>query len=100
MRLIAAWLALASMCASAQTSAASLASEEVAARQALIPVSLARAPADLIVRDARMLDVFTGHWLEHQDIVIAGDRIAWTGPTGRWPGTAKAEIAAPARRAR
>ena len=92
MRLIAAWLALASMCASAQTSAASLASEEVAARQALIPVSLARAPADLIVRDARMLDVFTGHWLEHQDIVIAGDRIAWTGPTGRWPGTAKAEI--------
>lgn len=85
-------LSLLTLCAAAPTLAASLASAEVAARQALIPVSLARAPADLLIEDARMLDVFTGQWLEHQDIVVAGDRIAWTGPHGAWPGEAKTTL--------
>ena len=65
------------------------ASAEVLVRQELIQVSLARVPADLIIRGATVLNVFTNTWIERQDIVIKGDRIAWVGPVGGWRGTAK-----------
>lgn len=65
---------------------------EVQTRQALIQVALAREPADLIIRNVTLLNVFTGEWQKGQDIVIAGERIAWTGATGSWPGKARAEI--------
>jgi adenine deaminase len=61
---------------------------ETQVRQQLVQVALGRAAADLVVRDVRILDVFTLSWLEHHDIVVAGQRIAWTGPTDSWAGTA------------
>ncbi len=70
----------------------SLASDEVKVRQGLIPVALGKAPADVIVRDATILNVFTQEWLSHQDIVVRGERIAWVGKTGTWPGKAKQTI--------
>ncbi len=63
---------------------------ETRTRQHLLLVSLGREPADLIVRGARVLDVFTLTWMPPQDIVIKGDRIAYVGPVGAWPGTAAA----------
>ena len=61
---------------------------EVLVRQDLIQVALARQPADLIIRGATVLNVFTNQWLEKQDIVIKGERIAWVGPVAGWPGKA------------
>lgn len=49
-----------------------------------------RANASRLIRDVAILDVFTLTWLEHHDVVIAGERIAWIGPTGGWTGTAEA----------
>ncbi len=66
-------------------------SEEVNTRRNLVQVSLGRQSADLIIRGATMLNVVTAEWLPNQDIVIAGERIAWVGDAGKWPGTA-AEI--------
>ncbi|MDO6458015.1 adenine deaminase C-terminal domain-containing protein [Celeribacter halophilus] len=64
------------------------AGDEVRLRQALTLVALGKKPADLILRVGRMLDVHTGLWLKDCDIVISGRRIAWTGPSGTWAGTA------------
>ncbi|MEM9621390.1 MAG: adenine deaminase C-terminal domain-containing protein [Pseudomonadota bacterium] len=68
------------------------ASQEVAVRQELIQVALAREPADLILRGATVLNVFTAEWLPAQDIVVAGERIAWVGPQGSWPGKANKTV--------
>lgn len=62
--------------------------EEGAIRRHLTLVALGRAPADRVLRVGRLLDVHTGLWLEDAEIVIAGRRIAWTGPAGAWTGTA------------
>ena len=64
------------------------ASEEVVTRQKLVQVALARQPADLLVRDVTVLNVFTGEWVAAQDVVIAGERIAWVGESGAWRGKA------------
>ncbi|GAA4943456.1 adenine deaminase C-terminal domain-containing protein [Halioxenophilus aromaticivorans] len=61
---------------------------EIQTRQALTQVALARQPADLIIQNATVLNVFTQEWLANQDIVIASGRIAWTGATNTWPGSA------------
>ena len=63
-------------------------SAEVQTRQALIQVALGNAPADVVVRGATVLNVFTGEWLPNQDIVMAGERIAWVGDAGTWTGRA------------
>ena len=63
-------------------------SEETKTRQELTLVALGKRPADLIVRGATVLDVFTLLWKENQDIVIKGDRIAWVGEAEAWPGEA------------
>ena len=60
--------------------------EETRTRQDLVLVSLGQEPADLIIRGAKVLNVFTHVWQPDQDIVIKGKRIAWTGPEGQWPG--------------
>ena len=62
--------------------------DELIARKQVIEVALGRAQADTIVSNATILNVFTSEWLENQDIVITGKRIAWVGPTGLWPGKA------------
>ena len=59
---------------------------ETKVRQELVQVSLGRVPADLIVRGATMLNVFTLQWEKDVDIVIKGTRVAWVGPRGKWPG--------------
>ena len=63
-------------------------SDEVETRRQLLQVSLGRAPADLVIRNVTLLNVFTGNWEAAQDIVISGSRIAWVGNTGTWPGKA------------
>ncbi|PZU10219.1 adenine deaminase [Sphingomonas sp.] len=62
---------------------------ETLARQKLVEVALARAPADLVIRGARVLNVFTSQWDDGQDIVISGERIAWVGKSGDWKGKTK-----------
>ncbi|WP_317930060.1 adenine deaminase C-terminal domain-containing protein [Halioxenophilus sp. WMMB6] len=61
---------------------------ELVEREQALQVALARREADLLVRNATILNVFTREWLPAQDIVIAGKRIAWVGATGTWPGQA------------
>jgi adenine deaminase len=61
--------------------------DETKIRQDLVQVALGREPADLIIRGATILNVFTLSWEENEDIVIQGKRIAWVGPTGQWKGT-------------
>jgi adenine deaminase len=62
--------------------------EEARVRQGLVQVALGRSEADLILRGATILCVQTLEWLRDWDIVISGQRIAWTGPSGGWPGRA------------
>jgi len=62
--------------------------EETKVRQELIQVSLGRQQADLIIRGANVLNTYTLLWLENQDIVVKGKRIAWVGPAGTWKGKA------------
>jgi len=61
---------------------------EAAERQRLVAVALGRRPADLILRGATVLCVHTLQWKKDWDIVISGERIAWTGPRGTWAGQA------------
>ncbi|MEI9999758.1 MAG: amidohydrolase family protein [Verrucomicrobiota bacterium] len=60
--------------------------EEVLTRQRLVRVALGQEPADLILRGATVLNMHTLSWKTDWDIVISGQRIAWTGPRGAWPG--------------
>jgi adenine deaminase len=60
--------------------------DETRTRQDLVLVSLGQEPADLIIRGAKVLNVFTHTWSPDQDIVIKGKRIAWVGPEGQWTG--------------
>ena len=60
--------------------------EETKIRQSLVQTALAVEPADLIIRGANVLNVFTLMWMPDTDIVVRGKRIAWVGPTGQWKG--------------
>jgi adenine deaminase len=60
--------------------------EETKIRQGLVQVALEKEPADLVIRGATVLNVFTLMWEPAQDIVIRGKRIAWVGGTGKWKG--------------
>ena len=66
--------------------------QETQVRRRLVQVALGKAPADLIIRGARVLSVFSLLWADDQDIVIASGRIAWVGPRGTWKGPAGARI--------
>ena len=61
-------------------------SEETKIRQTLVQVALEKEPADLVIRGATVLNVFTLLWEPDEDIVIRGKRIAWVGPSGKWKG--------------
>lgn len=63
------------------------AKSEVRIRQELALVALGKAPADVAVRIGRLLEVASRTWLADQEIVIKGDRIAYVGPAGSYPGT-------------
>jgi adenine deaminase len=63
--------------------------EEALTRQRLVRVARGYEEGDLILRGATVLNVFSAEWKSDWDIVISGQRIAWTGPRGQWPGTAR-----------
>jgi adenine deaminase len=63
-------------------------SAEVRTRQQLVAVALGRKPAELIIRNATVLNAATLCWEEGQEIVIAAGRIAYVGPSRTWPGQA------------
>ena len=52
------------------------ATEEVAVRQHLLQVALGHAPADLVVSVGRLFASYACEWLEDQEVVISGRRIA------------------------
>ena len=62
-------------------------------RQHLALVALGKQPADCLLRVGRLLEVHSGLWLDDQEIVIAGRRIAYVGPLGSWRGEAAERIA-------
>ncbi|MBK8084815.1 MAG: adenine deaminase [Devosia sp.] len=62
------------------------ATDEVAIRQDLTLVALGKRPADRSLRVGRLLDVHSRTWLDDQEIVIRGRRIAWVGPAGTYSG--------------
>lgn len=59
---------------------------EIRTRQHLALVGLGKAPADRLLRVGRLLEVNSGTWLDNQEIVISGRRIAYVGPAGSYPG--------------
>ena len=58
--------------------------EETKIRQGLVQTALGRTSADLVIRGATVLNVYTQIWEPNQDIVVRGKRIAWVGPVGQW----------------
>ena len=71
------------------------AADEVAIRQDLTLVALGKRPADRIVEVGRLLAVHANHWLENQEIVIVGRRIAYVGRAGSWRGEARERLSYP-----
>ncbi|MDR7482348.1 MAG: adenine deaminase C-terminal domain-containing protein [Armatimonadota bacterium] len=49
-------------------------------RQAQVAVALGRRPADLVIRRARLVNVYTGEVLEGHDVATSGRWIAYVGP--------------------
>jgi adenine deaminase len=72
------------------------AADEVTIRQRLVLVALAKAPADLAIEVGRLLAVYSRQWLENQEIIVAGRRIAYIGPIGSYRGTVKSRVKYPA----
>lgn len=68
---------------------------EVRIRKRLTRVALGHLPADTRLRVGRLLDVHSRLWLEDQEIVISGRRIAYTGLYGSYPGTVAREVHEP-----
>jgi adenine deaminase len=62
------------------------AADEVLIRQDLTLTALGRRPADRLLRVGRLLDVHSRTWLQDQEIVIKGRRIAYVGPAGSYQG--------------
>jgi adenine deaminase len=62
------------------------AADEVAIRQHLLLVAMGKQPADSVIEVGRLLAVHANHWLEDQEIVISGRRIAYVGPIGSFRG--------------
>ncbi|WP_319496121.1 adenine deaminase C-terminal domain-containing protein [uncultured Cohaesibacter sp.] len=71
------------------------AKSEVQIRQHLTLVALGKAPADRVLHVGKLLDTATRSWTEKQEIVIKGDRIAYVGPIGSWPGTCETIVKRP-----
>ncbi|ODT48078.1 adenine deaminase C-terminal domain-containing protein [Devosia sp. 63-57] len=69
--------------------------DEVAIRQRLLLVAMGREPADLAIEVGRLLAVHANHWMENQEIVISGRRIAYVGPLGSYRGTVAKRVSYP-----
>ncbi|CAN0564259.1 unnamed protein product, partial [Ectocarpus sp. 12 AP-2014] len=68
---------------------------EARIRRDLIDVALGRSEADTLLRLDRLLDTHTGLWRQDVDVVMAQGRVAYVGPRGSFPGTAKQTIDRP-----
>jgi len=66
--------------------------DEVTIRQHLLLVSLGKRPADLAIEVGRLLAVHSRKWLENQEIIVSGRRIAYVGPIGSYRGTVAARV--------
>lgn len=66
--------------------------DEVTIRQNLLLVSLGKRPADLAIEVGRLLSVHSRHWLEDQEIIVSGRRIAYVGPRGSYRGEVAARV--------
>ncbi|WP_224702295.1 adenine deaminase [Devosia aquimaris] len=62
------------------------AADEVTIRQHLLLVALGKRPADKVIEVGRLLAVYANQWLDNQEIVISGRRIAYVGPIGSYRG--------------
>jgi len=62
------------------------ATDEVGIRQHLALVALGKLPATRAIRVGRLLDVNGRRWHDDQEVVVSGRRIAWVGPSGKYPG--------------
>jgi adenine deaminase len=51
--------------------------------RSLVDVAVGRRPADLVIRDGRWVCVQSGEIVDHSDIAILGERIAFVGPDAR-----------------
>ena len=71
------------------------AAAEVAIRQNLVLVALGKRPADLAIEVGRLLSVYSRTWMENQEIIVAGRRIAYVGPVGSYRGTVKERVRYP-----
>lgn len=71
------------------------AADEVKIRQRLARVALGHEPADTRLRVGKLLDVHSRMWLEDQEIIILGRRIAYVGPAGSYPGTVRRDVHEP-----
>ena len=71
------------------------AADEVTIRQHLTLVALGKQPADLVIEVGRLLAVYSRQWLNGQEIVIAGRRIAYVGPIGSYKGEVKSRVKYP-----
>lgn len=72
------------------------AADEGTIRRDLVQVALGRRPADRVVRVGRLFEAASRTWLDDQEIVVRGRRIAFVGPAGRWRGEAEERIERPA----
>ncbi len=71
------------------------AADEVLIRQDLTLTALSRRPANRLLRVGRLLDVHSRTWLEDQEIVIKGRRIAYVGPAGSYKGEVSERVHEP-----
>ena len=71
------------------------AGKEIAIRQDLTLTALGKRPADRVLRVGRLLDVHSRMWLQDQEIIIKGRRIAHVGPAGSWQGEAEERLHEP-----
>jgi adenine deaminase len=69
--------------------------DEVAIRQHLTLVALGKRPADLAIEVGRMLAVYARVWVDDQEIIVSGRRIAYVGPRGSYKGEVKARVSYP-----
>lgn len=71
------------------------AANEVKIRQRLARVALGHEHADMRLRVGKLLDVNSRMWLDDQEIVVSGRRVAYVGPAGSYPGTVAHEVHEP-----
>lgn len=60
--------------------------------QRLARVALGKEPADIVLNNASVLNVYTGELLAGQQVLVAGGRIAYAGPAAEFPSGPDTEV--------